>query len=117
MGGMPNDTAKNPMGDQMGGGMMATYKDGTFVGNAVDAYYGMVQVSATISGGKLTDIGFLKYPTDRGHTIEVSNNSLPILKSEAIKIQDSNVDIISGATQTSEGFRASLASALSQAKN
>ena len=31
-----------------------TYKDGTFTGNAADAYYGIVQVQAIISGGKGT---------------------------------------------------------------
>lgn len=97
--------------------ILAKYKDGSYTGNAVDAYFGIVQVKAIIEGGKITDVQFLKYPNDRQTSIEISNNSMPILKQEAIAKQDSKVDIVSGATQTSEGFQTSLASALSLAKN
>src|SRR5581483_7148043 len=42
-----------------------TYKDGQFTGSAADAFYGLVQVQAVISGGKLTDVKFLQTPNDR----------------------------------------------------
>lgn len=90
-------------------------KNGTYTGTSVDAFYGLVQVQAIISNGKLADINFLNYPNDRQHSIEVSNYSLPQLKTEAIQAQSSNVNIISGATATSEAFMQSLASALSKA--
>jgi uncharacterized protein with FMN-binding domain len=93
------------------------YKDGTYTGDAVDAFYGIVQVQATVSGGVLTKIALLKEPNDREHTIEISNSSLPVLKQEAIAAQSAKIDIVSGATQTSEGFIASLASALVKAKS
>lgn len=98
------------------GGMMSVYKDGTFTGNVADAYYGMVQVKAVISGGVIADVQFLQYPSDRKTSININNQAMPMLKAEAIQIQNANVDTISGATHTSGAFRESLAYALNQAK-
>lgn len=92
------------------------YKDGQYTGADVFAYYGNVQVAAIISGGKITDVKFLDYPSDRSTSQSISAESLPQLKTEAIRIQSANVDTVSGATQTSEGFRQSLKSALDQAR-
>lgn len=103
------------MGDGTGS-MMSQYKNGTYTGNVADAYYGNVQVKTVISGGKISDVQFLQYPSDRQQSLERSNYAMPILKQEAIQVQNSNVDIVSGATETSLAFRDSLASALAQAK-
>ena len=92
------------------------YKNGSYTGNVIDAYFGNIQVKAIISGGKITDVQFLDYPKGSGTSLKISNNSMPVLKQEAIKIQNSNVDIVSGATQTSQAFQVALASALSLAK-
>ena len=92
------------------------YKNGTFTGQAADAFYGNVQVAAVISGGKLTDVQILQYPSDRGHSAQLSQMALPQLRSEAIAAQSASVQIISGATDTSQAFGQSLQSALSQAK-
>lgn len=89
-----------------------TYKDGEYTGSVADAYYGNLQVKAVISGGKLADVQFLDYPKDRTTSVRVSAKSLPILKSEAVRSQSAQVDAVSGATQTSEAFQQSLASAL-----
>jgi uncharacterized protein with FMN-binding domain len=91
-------------------------KDGEYTGKSVDSYYGYIQVKAVISNGKLADVVFLDYPQDRGNSIKINNHAMPILKSEAIKSQSSNVDTVSGATDSSGAFRTSLASALAQAK-
>ena len=92
------------------------YKDGTYTGDAVNAYYGMVQVQAVVRGGKISNVRLLQYPNDREVSIAVSNYSLPLLIQEALQIQNANVHGVSGATQTSEGFQASLSSALSKAR-
>jgi len=92
------------------------FKDGSSTGTTADAFYGPLQVQATISGGKLVNIAFLQYPSDQPHSVEVSNMALPQLKQEAIAIQSAQVHTVSGASQTSEAFRQSLSSALSQAK-
>ena len=93
----------------------ALYKDGQYDGSIADAYYGNVQVRVIIQGGNLTDVQFLSYPNDRNQSIEINSYALPILKSEAIKVQSAQVDIVSGATNTSRAFINSLSPALSQA--
>jgi len=91
------------------------YRDGEFVGNSTDAFYGYIQVSATTQNGRITDVNFLQYPNDRGHSIMINNYALPILRQEAIQIQNAKVDIVTGATDTSIAFIQSLSSALAKA--
>jgi len=95
---------------------MPPYKDGTFNGSTADAYYGYIQVQATISSGKITDVQFLQYPSDRSRSVAINTVAMPNLKQEAIQAQSANVDIVSGATDSSQAFIQSLSSALSQAK-
>jgi len=95
---------------------LGQYKNGTYTGAAVDAYYGMVQVQALIQGGALADVTFLQYPSDRSTSRFINSQAMPILIQEAIRAQSANVDIVSGATHTSGGFRQSLEGALAQAK-
>ena len=92
------------------------YKNGNYTGNVIDAYYGNVQVKAVIFGGKITDVQFLDYPKDRQTSVRINSRAMPYLTSEAIALQDSNVDTVSGASFTSAAFRKSLAGALSQAR-
>lgn len=93
------------------------YKDGTYTGNIVDAYYGNVQVSVLIQNGKIFDVKFLDHPKDRRTSQVINSQAMPYLISEAIKAQSGNVDVVSGATFTSEAFQRSLSSALVKAKN
>ncbi len=93
------------------------YKDGTYKGPEVDAYYGLVQVQATIHSGKLANVQFLEYPSDRHTSVEINTIAVPYLQQEAIQAQSASVDIISGATLTSEAFMMSLQNALNSAKN
>jgi uncharacterized protein with FMN-binding domain len=92
------------------------YKDGIYVGDPADAFYGNIQVQATISNGKITDVKFLQYPNDRDTSIAINSQADPMLGKEAIEAQSSNVNIISGATDSSNAFIQSLQSALNKAK-
>ena len=93
------------------------YKNGTYTGPSVDAYYGMVQVQVVIQNGKIANVQFLDYPHDRRTSQEINAQVMPWLTQEAIQAQSANVDLISGATLTSEAFATSLQSALQSAKN
>lgn len=93
----------------------AKYRDGTYTGSNVDNEFGSVEVAAVIRGGRITDIKFLKMPSDMGHSRMVSQYSLPILRSETISAQSANIDFVSGATATSDSFERSLQAALNQA--
>jgi uncharacterized protein with FMN-binding domain len=91
------------------------YKNGTYTGSVADAYYGNVQVQATISGGKITGVKFLQYPNDRSTSRQINSQAMPYLQQEAIQAQSAQVDGVSGASDTSAAFMQSLAAALSQA--
>jgi uncharacterized protein with FMN-binding domain len=91
------------------------YKNGSYTGAEADAQWGYIQVKITIQNGKLTNVQFLEYPNHRDRSVEINNYAIPQLTSEAIQAQSSRVDVISGATDTSEAFMQSLGDALSQA--
>jgi uncharacterized protein with FMN-binding domain len=93
------------------------YRDGSYTGSAADAFYGNIQVQVTISGGRITNVQFLQYPNDRGTSIQINQQADPILAQEAIQAQSANVDIVSGATDSSAAFIQSMQSALNQAKS
>jgi uncharacterized protein with FMN-binding domain len=94
----------------------SAYKDGTYTGSVADAQWGNVQIQAVIQGGKIKAVTFLQYPNDRNHSIEINNYADPQLVNEAIQAQSANVDIVTGATDTSDAFIQSLTNALSQAQ-
>ena len=91
------------------------YTDGSYTGPVADAYYGGVQVQAIVQGGRLAGINVLQYPSDRRTSVVINRQALPILRDEVISAQSANVDIVSGATLTSEAFHQSLGGALRQA--
>ena len=93
------------------------YVDGDYIGPVTDAWYGTVQVKAIIRDGKIADVQFLDYPNDRRTSQQINHIAMPYLTQEAIQAQSAYVNIISGATLTSEAFAQSLYSALNQAKN
>lgn len=93
------------------------YADGIYTGTSEDAYYGYIQVEATISGGKISSIRFLQYPNDRRESRQINSQADPWLAQEAIQAQSSKVDIITGATDTSFAFIRSLGAALNKAQS
>lgn len=93
-------------------------KDGSYTGTSVAAaYFGNIQVQAVVSGGKLTDVVFLDYPKTPAHSLQVSQNAMPVLTQEAIVAQSADVSTVSGATDDTNAFNTSLASALAQAQS
>ena len=92
------------------------YKDGQYTGQQIDAFYGIVQVQVDIQGGKITNVQFLQYPNDRQRSAFINSQAMPMLQSETIQAQSAQVDIIGGATLTSQAFVMSLQSALASAK-
>jgi uncharacterized protein with FMN-binding domain len=92
------------------------YKDGSFTGKVTSAQWGNVQVKAVISNGKITSVVFLQHPDQDNRSVQINQRADPILVQEAIQAQSANVNIVSGATLTSNAFIASLSDALAQAK-
>ena len=90
-------------------------RDGSFTGAAEPTEFGPVQVRATVSGGRLTDVTVLQVPDRGGYEDQIVQIVVPELKSEALSAQSARIDVISGATYTSQGYAQSLQSALDQA--
>ena len=90
--------------------------DGTVVtGPAVDTRWGPVQVRVTVSGGRITDVEVVEYPTENGKDRQINARALPVLVQETLDAQSADVDMVSGATVTSEGYLGSLQAALDEA--
>jgi uncharacterized protein with FMN-binding domain len=83
-------------------------------GAAVDVGYGTVQVQVRIYNGHLASVVALQAPSD-GHSSDITAYAVPTLQSEAISAQSANIQAVSGATYTSQGFQTSLQSALDAA--
>lgn len=91
-------------------------KDGSFTGQAVDTRYGAVQVAITVSGGQITDVSVPQFPNTERRDEQINAQAIPILVSETKSAQSAQIDMVSGATFTSDGYTQSLQSAIDQAK-
>ena len=92
------------------------WKDGSYTGTTYTNQYGSVQVAAVIAGSKISTVNFIQMPFDRSHSQQLSSYAEPQLLQETIQAQNANVNVISGATLTSQDYMQSLQSALTQAK-
>ena len=89
--------------------------DGTYTGDAIMTRYGAVQVQVSVQGGAVVDAGVTQVPWSDRRDQEINSRAVPILNQEAVDAQSAQVDMVSGATYTSEGYTQSLQSALDQA--
>ncbi|MEU7788965.1 FMN-binding protein [Amycolatopsis sp. NPDC049159] len=89
--------------------------DGTFTGDAADTRYGPVQVRITVAGGRITDAQAIEYPQESGRDVRINSEAVPELNQEALQAQSAQIDTVSGATYTSEGYQQSLQSAIDAA--
>jgi uncharacterized protein with FMN-binding domain len=89
--------------------------DGTYTGGAANTRYGPVQVQITVSGGVIADVQVIDYPNSNREDQRINGRALPTLVSETTQAQSSQIDMVSGATYTSQGYIASLQSAIDQA--
>ena len=57
----------------------------------------------------------VEYPTGNGKDRQINARALPVLVQETLDAQSAKIDMVSGATVTSEGYIGSLQSALDEA--
>ncbi|MFG2355338.1 FMN-binding protein [Streptomyces sp. NPDC048521] len=88
---------------------------GTVTGDPAQTRWGPVQVRVTWQDGRLTDVTAVEYPQDNPRDQEINSYALPQLRREALAAQSAQIDTVSGATYTSDGYRQSLQSALDSA--
>jgi uncharacterized protein with FMN-binding domain len=86
-----------------------------YIGSAIQTRYGIVQVSATVSGTHISNVAFVQLTAFDGRSQEINSQAAPILLQETLTAQSSHIDTVSGASYTSDGYVQSLQSALDQA--
>jgi uncharacterized protein with FMN-binding domain len=84
----------------------------TATGDAIDTRYGAAQVRVTVSGGKITAVEAIQLQGVDPKSVRISSSAEPLLRQSALTKQSASVDMVSGATYTSESYAASLQSAL-----
>ena len=87
---------------------------GTYTGTVVETPYGPVQVAVAEKAGKIVDVKALQLPTEHALSQEISERVAPMLRTEALQAQSAEINVVSGATFTSESFASSLQAALRQ---
>src|SRR6476661_4843030 len=87
----------------------------TYTGDAIGTRYGDVQVQITVKSGKITAAQVLQVPWNDNRDQEINSYAVPVLNSEVVQAQSANIDMVSGATYTSDGYIQSLQSAIDQA--
>jgi uncharacterized protein with FMN-binding domain len=72
-----------------------------------------VQISVT--GGKITAATALQVPQESSRDVRINSQAVPILNQETVQAQNAQIDTVSGATYTSDGYIKSLQSAIDAA--
>jgi hypothetical protein len=84
----------------------------TVNGQVADTRWGPVQVQVLVANSKIIDVVVLQQPNGNFRDQEINGYALPLLRQEVLQAQSAQIDGISGATVTSDGYIQSLQSAL-----
>ena len=87
----------------------------TYLGAPITTRYGIVQVKATVTADKLTNVAFVQLEAFDDRSQQINSAAAPILLQESLQAGNANVQTVSGATYTSDGYVQSLQSALDAA--
>ncbi len=88
----------------------------SYIGSAITTRYGVVQVKVTVKGSTITNVSFVQLTSHDGRSQQINSDAAPQLLQETLSAQSANIDTVSGASYTSDGYRQSLQSALDQAR-
>ncbi|MFF3449614.1 FMN-binding protein [Streptomyces sp. NPDC002667] len=87
----------------------------TVTGDTVQTRWGPVQVRITLKDGRITESAAVAYPSENPRDQEINSYAIPQLRRETLAAQSAQIDSVSGATYTSDGYKQSLQSALDSA--
>ena len=90
---------------------VAETADGVYEGTGA-GLNGQIKVSVTVSGGKITEVKVLGHSETAG----ISDPAIEKIPAAIIEAQSADVDVVAGATKTSEALIAAVKDALSQVK-
>jgi uncharacterized protein with FMN-binding domain len=89
---------------------------GVFTGNVTQTKWGPVQVEITVKNGSITAASALKFPDGDQRSLSISQQAIPYLIEQTLGVVSaSQVQGVTQATYTSNGWRTSLGSALKKA--
>jgi uncharacterized protein with FMN-binding domain len=88
----------------------------TVTGSSIRTRYGDVEVQVIFAGTQITDVVPVRLPDSNGLDQEIDQQVVPILIQETLTAQSANIQAVSGATYTSDGYIRSLQSVLDKAK-
>ena len=111
--GAGSSSGSSSSGSSSGSGSSSSTK--TYNGDSVMTRWGVVQVQISVAGGKVTSANVLQVPSDNPRDQEINSYAVPILNQEVVSAQSANIDMVSGATVTSDGYLQSLQSAFDKA--
>ena len=89
----------------------------TFLGSAIQTPYGVVQVRIVVANKKITNVSFAQLTAYDSRSQQINSDAAPILLQETLSAQSAQIDSVSGASYTSDGYVQSLQSAIDQANN
>ncbi|MFC4616962.1 FMN-binding protein [Cellulomonas algicola] len=117
-----SDGTPDPSADTAGGSSGATDGaqgstgvSGTFTGAAVQTRWGPVQVQIVVQDGRITSADAVVHPDANGRDRQINAYAIPQLDQEVVQAQGASIDLVSGATVTSDGYVQSLQDAIDQA--
>ncbi len=84
-------------------------------GSVAQTRWGPVQVQITIAGGRIANVVVLQQPNGNRRDVEINSYAVPQLNQEVLAAQSANINTVSGATVTSDGYVESLQAALDAA--
>lgn len=106
----PNDVPSSDSGTTDSADTATTYD-----GSVAQTRWGPVQVSITVTAAEIVDVEILQVPNSNHRDVEINNHAVPILIEETLGAQSADIDTVSGATVTSDGYRESLQAAIDEA--
>ena len=88
----------------------------TGTGQLVTTPFSIIQVRVSFTGKQLTRVETVELSGNGARTQAINAHAEPILREEALKAGSAKIDVVSGATYTSESYRDSLQSAIDAAR-
>jgi uncharacterized protein with FMN-binding domain len=85
----------------------------TVQGPSVNMQWGPIQVTVKVKGKKILAVS-ATYPTERPRSQFINEQAIPMLRQEVLQVQSAQIDLIGGATMTSEAYAQSLQAALTK---
>lgn len=89
----------------------------TVTGEVAQTQWGPVQVRVSVRGGTLARVEVLQHPDGNARSVQINGYALPVLIRETMAAQSTRIDMVSGATITSDGYLRSLQSALDRGRS